>query len=84
MCTSWLCVCGIKTYLHIYYLQISFYLFVYSANFNIFGSHSIKTSSRIDYCNSIILGNSQGQLSHLQLVQDAAARLLTRTKKREN
>ncbi len=40
-------------------------------------------SSRIDYCNSVYIGISQGRLSRLQLVQNAAARLLTRTKKRE-
>lgn len=40
-------------------------------------------SSRIDYCNSVYIGISQGQLSRLQLVQNAAARLLTHTKKRE-
>ncbi len=40
-------------------------------------------SSRIDYCNSVYIGITQGQLSRLQLVQNAAARFLTRTKKRE-
>ncbi len=40
-------------------------------------------SSRIDYCNSVYIGIAQGQLSRLQLVQNAAARFLTRTKKRE-
>ncbi len=41
------------------------------------------TSSRLDYCNALSLGVSQASLSHLQLVQNSAARLLTGTKKRE-
>ncbi len=41
-------------------------------------------SSRINYCNSVYIGITQGQLSRLQLVQNSAARFLTRTKKREN
>ncbi len=40
-------------------------------------------SSRINYCNSVYIGITQGQLSRLQLVQNSAARFLTRTKKRE-
>ncbi len=32
----------------------------------------------------LYIGISQGQLSHLQLVQNAGARLLTHTKKRDN
>ncbi len=38
-------------------------------------------SSRLDYCNSLYLGLSKNLLSWLQLVQNAAARLLTGTKK---
>ncbi len=34
-------------------------------------------SSRLDYCNGLYLGVSQSLFSHLQLVQNAAARLLT-------
>ncbi len=34
-------------------------------------------SSRLDYCNSLYLGFSKNLLSRLQLVQNAAARLLT-------
>ncbi len=41
-------------------------------------------SSRLDYCNALYLGLSQSLISKLQLVQNAAARLLTRTKKREH
>lgn len=41
-------------------------------------------SSRLDYCNSLYVGISHRQLSRLQLVQNAAARLLTGTKKREH
>lgn len=40
--------------------------------------------SRLDYCNVLYLGVSQSLLSRLQLVQNAAARLLTGTKKREH
>ncbi len=40
-------------------------------------------SSRINYCNSVYIGITQGQLSRLQLVQNSAARFLTRTKNRE-
>ncbi len=38
-------------------------------------------SSRLDYCNSLYLGLSKNLLSRLQLVQNAAARLLTGTRK---
>ena len=38
-------------------------------------------SSRLDYCNSLYTCLSQKSLHHLQLVQNAAARLLTRSKK---
>ena len=41
-------------------------------------------TSRLDYCNSLDVGVSQSALSHLQLVQNAAARLLTGTWKREH
>ncbi len=41
-------------------------------------------SSRLDYCNSLYLGVAQSCLSRLQLVQNVAARLLTKTRKREN
>ncbi len=38
-------------------------------------------SSRLDYCNSLYLGLSKNLLSRLQLVQNAAARKLTGTRK---
>ncbi len=41
-------------------------------------------SSRLDYCNGLYLGVSQSLLSRLQLVQNAATRLLTGTRKREH
>ncbi len=41
-------------------------------------------SSRLDYCNGLYVGVSQSSLNHLQLVQNAAARLLTNTRKREH
>ncbi len=41
-------------------------------------------SSRLDYCNSPYSGVSQSLLSRLQLVQNAAAQLLTGTRKREH
>ncbi len=40
--------------------------------------------SRLDYCNSLYFGISQTALSHLQLVQNAAAWLLSGVKKREH
>ncbi len=40
--------------------------------------------SRLDYCNSLYFGISQTALSRLQLVQNAAARLLSGVKKREH
>lgn len=40
--------------------------------------------SRLDYCNSRYFGNSQTALSHLKLVQNAAARLLCGVKNREH
>ncbi len=42
------------------------------------------TLSRLDYCNSLYLGISHSVLSRLQLVQNSAARLLTRTRKWEH
>ncbi len=41
-------------------------------------------SSRLDYCNALYSGVSHKALSRLQLVQNAAARLLTGAKKREH
>ncbi len=41
-------------------------------------------SSRLDYCNSLYLGVAQSCLSGLQLVQNSAARFLTKTRKRES
>lgn len=41
-------------------------------------------SSRLDYCNALYVGVSQSSLRRLQLVQNAAARLLTNTRKREH
>jgi len=38
-------------------------------------------SSRLDYCNSLLAGISDSLLSKLQSVQNAAARLITRTRK---
>ena len=41
-------------------------------------------SSQLDYCNSLYLGLPQSLISCLQMVQNAAARLLTGTKKWEH
>ena len=41
-------------------------------------------SSRLDYCNALYSGIDQSLIRRLQLVQNAAARLLTGTKKREH
>ncbi len=41
-------------------------------------------TSRLDYCNSLYFGTGQTALSRLQRVQNAAARLLTSTKKRDH
>ena len=46
-------------------------------------THAFVTS-RLDYCNSLYVGMGQAQISRLQLVQNAAARLLTGTRKREH
>ncbi len=40
-------------------------------------------TSRLDYCNSLYYGISQSALSRLQMVQNAAERLLTYTKNRD-
>ncbi len=44
--------------------------------------HAFETS-RLDYCNSLYCGLPQMAISRLQVVQNAAARLLTGTKKRD-
>ncbi len=41
-------------------------------------------SSRLDYCNSLYVGINQSSLSRLQIVQNAAARLLTGSRKRDH
>uniref|UniRef100_A0A3P9K8W2 Reverse transcriptase domain-containing protein n=1 Tax=Oryzias latipes TaxID=8090 RepID=A0A3P9K8W2_ORYLA len=41
-------------------------------------------SSRLDYCNALFSGVKKTTLNRLQLVQNSAARLLTRTRKREH
>ena len=41
-------------------------------------------TSILDYCNSLYIGINQVSISRLQLVQNAAARLLTGTRKREH
>jgi len=38
-------------------------------------------ASRLDYCNSLLAGITDGLLSKLQTIQNAAARLITRTRK---
>ena len=40
--------------------------------------------SRLDYCNSTLIGVSEGQLERLQRVQNSAARLVLRKKKRDH
>uniref|UniRef100_A0A3B3CPF8 Reverse transcriptase domain-containing protein n=1 Tax=Oryzias melastigma TaxID=30732 RepID=A0A3B3CPF8_ORYME len=41
-------------------------------------------TSRIDYCNALLSGVKKTTLNRVQLVQNSAARLLTRTRKREH
>ncbi len=41
-------------------------------------------STRLDYCNSLYVGINQSSLARLQMVQNAAARLLTGVRKREH
>ena len=41
-------------------------------------------SSRLDYCNGLLTGLSKGAVRKLQLIQNAAARVLTKTKKFEH
>lgn len=45
--------------------------------------HAFITSC-LDYCNSLLGGVSQSSINRLQLVQNAAARLQTGTKKQEH
>ena len=42
------------------------------------------TSSRLDYCNSLFINMSNDNLNKLQKVQNAAARLVTRKRKRDS
>ena len=41
-------------------------------------------TTHLDYCNALYVGVNQSSLSRLQLVQNAAARLLTKTRKQEH
>ena len=41
-------------------------------------------SSRLDYCNSLLFGISDNLLRRLQAIQNAAARLVTGTRRREH
>lgn len=41
-------------------------------------------SSRLNYCNAILTGLPKKVTERLQLIQNSAARLLTRTKRREH
>jgi len=45
--------------------------------------HAFVTS-RLDYCNSLLSGCSNKSLSSLKLIQNAAARVLSKTKKRDH
>ena len=40
--------------------------------------------SKLDYCNSLLYGINKDQIKRLQRVQNSAARLVTRTKKRDH
>lgn len=69
----------------------SFYQLRIISNLKSFLSHSdlekvihAFITSRLDYCNSLYLGLPLSSLTRLQLVQNAAARLLTGTRKREH
>ena len=41
-------------------------------------------SSRLDYCNSLLYGIADGLLKKLQSIQNAAARLITGTRRRDH
>ena len=41
-------------------------------------------SSRLDYCNSLLYGIADGLLQKLQSIQNAAARLITRARRRDH
>ncbi len=41
-------------------------------------------STRLDYCNSLYMGINQSSLARLQMVQNAATRLLSGVRKREH
>ena len=41
-------------------------------------------SSRLDYCNALLFGMSEGLMRRLQSVQNAAARLLTGARRRDH
>uniref|UniRef100_A0A669ET81 Reverse transcriptase domain-containing protein n=1 Tax=Oreochromis niloticus TaxID=8128 RepID=A0A669ET81_ORENI len=43
-----------------------------------------SVTTHLDYCNGLYIGIDQASLSHLQMVQNAAAHLLTGTRKREH
>jgi len=45
--------------------------------------HAFVTT-RLDYCNALYVGVSGSSIAHLQMVQNAAARLLTGTRKYEH
>ena len=41
-------------------------------------------SSRLDYCNGLLTGLPKNSIKHLQLIQNTAARVLSRTKRSEH